>query len=213
MPEANGLGLTERGRRFRRALHLEDGEAGRKERNGIKVHTIPYIHLVMRSFQHDRNLKVGMTCIFYSIPSEKAITISLARPFVFHLLPVCQDSEVTVLLFAFLTDVTDFLISPSPSFPQGLGTNLEDFGGLRYFKSMMCSYYNCNARPLCNFRATAYNEDMLQREKFYIQFSVSGGMRVLRGLYWHKGTIHKGRPQNFRDFGPPPPLSAFWLDL
>ena len=27
------------------------------------------------------------------------------------------------------------------------------------------------------------------------------------------GTIHKGRPQNFRDFGPPPPLSAFWLDL
>ena len=27
------------------------------------------------------------------------------------------------------------------------------------------------------------------------------------------GTIHKGRPQNFWDFGPPPPLSAFWLDL
>ena len=28
-----------------------------------------------------------------------------------------------------------------------------------------------------------------------------------------RGTIHKGRPQKFRDFGPPPPLSAFWLDL
>ena len=27
------------------------------------------------------------------------------------------------------------------------------------------------------------------------------------------GAIRKGRPQNFWDLGPSPPLSAFWLDL
>ena len=58
--------------------------------------------------------------------------------------------------------------------------------------------------------------------KYIFLFSVGvidlNGQRMPQGMPQRmpqmlKGTIHKGRPQNFRDFGPPPPLSAFLLDL
>ena len=41
----------------------------------------------------------------------------------------------------------------------------------------------------------------------------AGESMLMMWLLADQGTIPKGHPQNFRGFGPPPPLSEFFIDV
>ena len=59
-------------------------------------------------------------------------------------------------------------------------------------------------------RSRQYGSQLPRPSPRYTVLNFVKGTLYLKFVY---GTIHKGRPQNFRVLRPPPPLSAFWLDL